>query len=105
MLYNLRHALAVNVETVLGQWRSATFVSVLYSFWPCSPIKTSDRVSGMHRSTKVYSAEPQRVRKSDLYSETKVFLSSNKISELSIAASIAVFVTRDPPQILSQRSK
>ena len=37
MLYNLRHAVAVNVELVLGQSR----VEIL---WPCSFIETSDRV-------------------------------------------------------------
>ena len=49
MLYNLTHAVAVNVQIEL---------------------------SGIHGLRKVYSAEPQGVRKLDFYSETKVFLSS-----------------------------
>ena len=43
MLYNFRHALAVNVESVLGQWRSAKSLACNL-LWPCSLIETSDRL-------------------------------------------------------------
>ena len=63
----------LNVESVLppsGGGRLVIFFGLVL------PLKLQIELSGIHRSRKVYSAEPQGVRKSDFYSETKVFLSS-----------------------------
>ena len=74
MLYNLRLAVAVFKCGVSpapsGGGRLVIFFGLVL------PLKLQIELSGIHRSRKVYSAEPQGVRKSDFYSETKVFLSS-----------------------------
>ena len=69
--------LAVNVESVLGHWRSATFFSGCVIFFGLALLlKLQIELSGIHRSQEVPLTELQGIRKSDFYSETKVFLSS-----------------------------
>ena len=78
MLYNLRHALAGNVSPVVSPgpvevgdflFRLAVFFGLVLS------LNLQVKLNGIHRSQKIYSTEPQGARKSDFYSERKVFLS------------------------------
>ena len=65
--------LAVNVESVLGHWRSATFFSGCVIFFGLVlSLKLQIELSGIHRSQEVPLTELQGIRKSDFYSETSL---------------------------------